>query len=265
MRSAGSSITALAALLLLVVLCGCANCRLPRAATSKPESAALRQRLDYPGMTGDGNFNMAGDLRFAIEVTAELLLEVDGKELVNNVYQVSIYSKPAERTPLRFEGYMRSFGHPAVFVYNDGYPVGDSDKQVRPDSKATATMQAMLANTLDGVANGKWVDDPRLGGDSEVSLDNIAPLFVLDLVLKTPDEQVRESRGEQYPTQGGRLTVAAFYRLTRQPELHYEAPVLFVFSGRTTAKVFALGEPYASKVHTLLGEMYDLLRDQNND
>jgi hypothetical protein len=219
------------------------------------DESAKRQPLDYAGLTGDGHFNMASDLRYRIEVTAEMLIE-EGNGFIDSPWSITVFSSPTDDTALVFEGYMHSFEHPPVLTFDQSS--GFADNPVIPaeiDKESIEIVEGIYKNVIEGVPGGKWIDDPLFIGKERVTLDDVAPLFELGLTLKTPDETVRKQRAEQYPISAGRLKVGVYYVWRHDPVLHVEPPVVFIFSGRTTSKVFALAEPFANNVHQLTEEL----------
>ncbi|MCG3184181.1 MAG: hypothetical protein ICCCNLDF_02293 [Planctomycetes bacterium] len=237
---------------------GCASSRVPRSTSCGLVRHRSPLPIDFPGLTGDGHSNMASDLRHWVSVTVELLQETENLELIEEINDVTIYSNRTGNLKVKFEGYARSFEHGARYGYS-GYSilVPGGRRDVTPDAKAQAIIDEIGANILHGVKNGKWVDDPLLKGGEGIGLDDVAPLFEMGVSLRTPDLRVREQRREQYSQTGGVLRVGVFYRDRFDEDIWVGVPTVFMFSGRTTSKVFALGEPYGTKVHTLTAELID--------
>ena len=199
---------------------------------------------------------MALDLRHWVPVTVELLQETQGRILIDNFFGITMYSSRTSNLNVKFEGYARSFENPPKYgYYGSSILVPEGRKGVTPDAKAQTIIDELGASILRGVENGEWIDDPLLKGEEGIGLDDVAPLCEMGVSLRTPDLRVREQRREQYSQTGGVLRVAVFYRDRFDEDIWVGIPTVFIFSGRTTSKVFALGEPYGTKVHTLTEEL----------
>lgn len=237
---------------------GCASSRVPHSTSCGLVRHRSPLPIDFPGLTGDGHSNMASDLRHWVPVTVELLQETENLELIEEFNDVTIYSNRTGNLNVKFEGYARSFEHPPKYgYYGSSILVPGGRKDVTPDAKAQTIIDELGASILRGVENGEWIDDPLLKGEEGIGLDDVAPLFEMGVSLRTPDLRVRDQRREQYSQTGGVLRVAVFYRDRFDEDIWVGVPTVFIFSGRTTSKVFALGEPYGTKVHTLTAELID--------
>lgn len=258
MRSATCRLHAFVGSVVLLAACSGSGSRLPGARPDGQPRSACHQPLDFPGVTGDGHLNMALDLRHWVPVTVELLQETQGRILIDNFYGITMYSSRTSNLNVKFEGYARSFEVPPKYgYYGSSILVPGGRKDIVPDAKAQTILDELGASILRGVENGEWIDDPLLKGDEGIGLDDVAPLFELKVSLRTPNQRLRGSRHEQSSGTGGVLRVGVFYRDRFDEDIWVGVPTVFMFSGRTTSKVFALGEPYGTKVHTLTAELID--------